>query len=201
MIAVDATPVSSRGYADWDALAVEIRGFDRLGAAVPVRGTLYASLWGQSRKLVASFYNRVVANDHQIRQIASWSQHIDGAGRNLTPASETISSTAVTVTHSCLESVSLVLPLPRPLPDHDLRLAPLGDLHVELVVPGTGTFDAIRADIPLQQTSVLRERLLVETRSRFLPHERTVDSRLPLGPTLETQTTLRPNHRVLAVQP
>jgi hypothetical protein len=70
-----------------------------------------------------------------------------------------------------------------------------------LIAPGIGTFEATRPDVPLQQVSALRDRHLVETRSRFSSGVKTSDSRMPAGLVFELHTTLRPNRRVFAVQP
>jgi hypothetical protein len=200
-IIVDAHPASTHGNVDWDALAVEIRGLDRSGAPVPIRGTATATLWGQTRELVATFGERVISQPDRVKRLATWTAAIDGADPCLHVPAGSARGEAAFVTHSSPAAVRLLLPLPRPLPDHDLRLAPLGDLHLQLAAPGIGTFEATSPDISLQQASALRDRLLVETRSRFSSHERTSDSRLPLGPVFESHTTLRPYRRVFAVQP
>ena len=200
-IVVHASPVSTHGNVDWDALAVQIRGLDLAGAPVPIRGTLSAVLWGQTQELVPTFGERVIAQPDRRKQLATWTASISGAESPRDyPAGPARAETAI-VTHGGPDGVRLLLPLPRPFPEHELRIAPLADLHVQLTVPGIGTLEAAHPDVPLQQASAFRDRLLVETRSRFLGGERTADSRIPVGPLLESHTSLRPQRRVFTVQP
>lgn len=69
-----------------------------------------------------------------------------------------------------------VLPLQRPLPDHDVGIGTFGEVTVELLMPGVGVFEASAPDIVLSQHSALRRERLDRDGSRFFPNESTTDS-------------------------
>src|SRR5262249_22633463 len=136
----------------------------------------------------------------RIKQLATWSRVLDGPARPDIDTSNSAAGHLLAAPDAPL-AIRMLLPLPRPLPDHDLRITPLGDLHVQLLAPGIGTFEATRPDVILARSSAFGNRLLLDTRSRFLSHEKTADSRLPVGPLFQVPTTLRPNPRVFTIQP
>lgn len=73
--------------------------------------------------------------------------------------------------------VQVFLPLSRPLPDSDPQRGPIGEVSVELLMPGVGVFSATSPGIVLVHQSPLRQELLNQTGSRFFPNEATTDSR------------------------
>ncbi len=158
-----ARPISSRGKVDWDALALEVVAFDEDGRIVPVDGTLQATLWGSRQRLVRrhtidpylSFLypsRRQTSVDilpGRITKIASWSKPVFS------------------------DTKELVLRFGRRQPDHDIRLAPYGDLHVKLIVPGEGVFETTQTNVALRKDSLLREQYFAQSGSRFFPSEGT----------------------------
>lgn len=81
----------------------------------------------------------------------------------------------------------LLLPLQRPLPDHDVATGTFGEVTVELLMPGVGVFEANAPEVALSHQSGLRRDMLDRDGSRFYPNESTTDS---------PQTT-RPRNRFL----
>ncbi len=182
-LSVDALPISAHGKVDWDALAVEITAFDRFGLPTAVRGTLRATLWGRKQRLIQSVGEHFFAEPGRIEKVATWTRMIENGSLHEHP-----------------QPNRLILPLPRPLPDHDLRRAAFGELHVQLAVPGEGVFETTERNVLLRHRSVLRDRNLVETGSRFFAEESTHGSRMPGGLTFRNFSS-GPNGRVLTVQP
>lgn len=68
-----------------------------------------------------------------------------------------------------------VLPLQRPLADHDIRIGTFGEVTVELLMPGVGVFAANAPDIALSHQNALRRERLDGNGSRFYPNELTTD--------------------------
>lgn len=181
---IRAVPISASGKVDWDALAVAVSAVDRHGNPTPVHGTLRVTLWGQKQRLVRSHGEQFFGQPGRVAKIASWTRRLDPSAL---PAGQRQST--------------LNLPLPRPLPDHDLSWAPFGELHVQLLAPGAGVFETTERNILLRHQSPLRDRQLIETGSRFFPNEATHDSRILGGLLFRDQSSLGPNGRVLSVQP
>jgi len=176
---VSARPVSTFGKIDWDSLRVGLRGIDVRGRPVPLFGTLKLTLWGQrrippesnivrypfvtdanygSRFLAApsnsyAYQHPAVMAPNSIVQLASWTQAITENDAGV-----------------------LLLPLQRPLADHDVRIGDLGELAVELLMPGVGVFEATVPDVVLSHQSELRRARLDRDGSRFFPNETTTDS-------------------------
>ncbi len=75
------------------------------------------------------------------------------------------------------DAVQLLLSLPRPLPDSDSQRFPLGEVTVELLMPGVGVFSATSPGVVLVHQSPLRQELLNQTGSRFFQNELTTDGR------------------------
>ena len=73
--------------------------------------------------------------------------------------------------------VQMLLSLPQPTPDSDAQRWPLGEVTVELLMPGVGVFSATSPGIVLVHQSPLRQELLQQSGSRFFPGEGTTDSR------------------------
>lgn len=176
---VKAEPISTTGKMDWDALRLTVRGVDLNGEAVPVFGTLKVNLWGQrhispesnfvrhpfvtdanegSRFLAApsnssAYQHPYVMNPNPLIELASWTQSIRDERAH-----------------------AMILPLPRPLPEHDARVGAFGEVSVELLMPGVGVFEASDPDVVLSHQTLLRRERLDRDGSRFFPNEITTDS-------------------------
>ena len=181
-ISVDAQPVSSRGKVDWDSLSVSIRGLDKRGRAVRPSGSARMTLWGQTERQVRTIGDEVVSFPDRIEKLESW----------------TVPITADSIVGS---SARVVVPFSRPSPDHSTRVFPLGELHVELTVPGSGVFETSRSGILLSHQSELRRRLTETTGARFFPGEGTSQSKAVERPLTVKQTELRPSRRILSIKP
>lgn len=178
-ISAVAAPISTRGNVDWDGLAVTLRGMDEFGRPAPLRGTFRLTLWGQSQQVVRPFGEHAVGVPDRVVRLATWTRALDG---NVPEATFTV-------------------PLPDPLPDHDATRAPYGQLHVDLSAPGRGMFTATDPLVPLAQIDPVRDRHFVETGSRFRPDERTAGRPNRTGPRFFSPNAIRPDGRVLSVQP
>ncbi len=75
------------------------------------------------------------------------------------------------------DAVQMLLSLPRPLPDSDSQRFPLGEVTVELLMPGVGVFSATSPGVVLVHQSPLRQELLNQSGSRFFQNELTTDGR------------------------
>ncbi len=75
------------------------------------------------------------------------------------------------------DTVQMILPLPRPLLDSDAQRWPIGEVSVELLMPGVGVFYAASPGVVLVHQSPLRQELLNQSGSRFFPNETTTESR------------------------
>lgn len=176
---VKAEPISTTGKIDWDSLRLTVRGADLNGEAVPLFGTLKVNLWGQrrvspesnfvrhpfvtdanygSRFLAApsnssAYQHPYVTNPNPLVELASWTQSIQDE-----------------------RDQRMILPLPRPLPEHDVRVGAFGEVSVELLMPGVGVFEASDPDVVLSHQTLLRRERLDRDGSRFFPNEITTDS-------------------------
>ena len=175
-IAVHATPVSSHGKTDWDALAVDVQAFDHIGRVVPVRGTALLTLWGLVRQPTRTrLFEPFVADPTRVRRLATWTRTISTFGADS----------------------RFMVPLPSPTPEHRPGVFPLGELHLRLLIPGSGTFETTQRDVLLSHRSTLRDRLREETGSRFFAVEGTSDRRRTSFRLLRDQTFWRPGNPIL----
>ena len=177
---VSAEPISTRGRMDWDSLRLQLRGVDIKGETVPLFGTLKVNLWGQRRVSPESNFVRqpfVTDANYGSRFLAGSSnssayQHPYVTAPN--PVVELASWTQA-INDEQQEDL-LVLPLPSPLPEHDVRVGSIGEVSVELLMPGVGVFAASAPDVVLSHQSALRRARLDRDGSRFFPNESTTDS-------------------------
>ncbi len=183
---LEAFPSASRGNADWDSVLVELQAVDSRGHAVPIIGTLTATLFGQEQELILAHGEQFFRQVGEVRQLATWTRHVTASSPG-GPGAEHL--------------VRLELPLPGPLPDHRLDVAPWGELTASVLVPGQGVFAASCAGVPLRQVSGPRDQNLVETGSRFFSREPTSDRRMPSGLRGQLRSNLRPDSRIFAVDP
>ena len=181
-VSVDARAVSSRGKVDWDSLSVSIAGFDQKGRPVRPSGSARITLWGQTERPVRTIGDEVVLFPDRIEKLESW----------------TVPITADAIVGS---SARVVVPFSQPSPDHSTKVFPLGELHVELTVPGSGVFEASRSGILLSHQSELRRRLTETTGARFFPGEGTSESKAVERPLTVRQTELWPGRRILSIKP
>ena len=184
---VQAWPVSIRGRSDWDALELELVGWDRSGQPVPLRGTLQATLWGMRQRIMPVNGNEILF-DTPVRpgpivsaafgpalRLGDWTRALEPAEHRSPPPSPSVSS-AVARTR---QTARVLLPLPRPLPDHNAQLAPFGSLHVRLMIPGAGQLEATDDEVLLKHASPMRMLQTATIGSAFLPTEGTSARRHP----------------------
>ncbi|MBW3538831.1 MAG: hypothetical protein KY476_01035 [Planctomycetes bacterium] len=179
-VSVAARPLRTGGGSDFDALEVLVTGRDQFGRPLPIAGTATVMLVGQRQELVRLIDSLAIADPGRLVRLASWTRTVDSR----LPDSE-----------------RLVLPLPRPLADHDPQLAPVGWLAVTLLVPGRGAFEADRTTVPLRHADAFRDAHTLERGTGFFAFERTHAGRRRGGLDLRVRSRLRPDSRVLAVQP
>lgn len=183
---MDAYPASSRGNADWDVLVIELQAVDAAGLPIAVSGTLTARLFGRQQRFVLARGDQFIRQLGEVEQLASWTRNV-GVTSPRVPGSESV--------------VRLELPLPRPLPEHELKVAPWGDVTANLTVPGQGIFSASRSDVALRHLSELRDENLIETGTRFFHRQPTSGGRRPTTFRPQLRSELRPHSRIFAVQP
>jgi hypothetical protein len=201
-VSVLAQPVSSHGNADWDALQVELSAVDDQGRPAAFRGTANATLWGQSQELMRTFSDRYYARPGRLAKIAVWTHKLDSKPIDAVNAAGNVRLTTLGGPHGLAAGpVRFLLPLPSPLPDHDLSRSPIGQLHVQLLVPGVGTFEASQPHVPLRQIDAVRDQRVTESGTSFSPRERTHDGLRRRGATVGRSPVLRPDGGVLTVQP
>ena len=186
-----ASPVAARGGNEIDSLEVVVRLVDGRGAALPFAGTLSMRLHGLEVRPVRGFGETVDLVPERERLLATRTAMIRGTARGTVNVAR--------------------LPLTDPLPAHDSSVAPAGDLHLELTVPGRGVFATTVPEIPLAGTSRLQQWRQLTSGSRFAADQRTSGSRLQAGSvyrgrfvrgsTLVPAGSLGPPGRVFTVQP
>lgn len=180
-IEISARPISARGKTDWDSLEVSLVAIDDSGHPTSIRGTVYLTLWGQRQELIHSLGNEFVARRGSIKKVASWTRFVNSLGD--------------------VRPTRLVVAFPQPIPDHDTRIAALGELHAKLVAGGDGVFETTQRDVVLRRVSGLRNQNLVETGSRFFPQEGTSGGRRNSGYYFHGTTSLRPRGGIFTIKP
>jgi len=188
---IGVEPISSQGRIDWDSLRIGVEALDAQGRLVPVSGTLQVTLWGRRQRLVRSVGEDFVAEPGDAEKLGEWTRVLDPRSIDLVAVNGATSSRA-----------EFVVSLPQPLAEHDLSLAPFGAVHVALLAPGQGVFEATRDGVPLRHLSPSRARNLIERGTPFFAGEGTSG-----GPTItgqlrfERPTSSGPDRRVLTVEP
>ncbi len=189
-VLVEVRPISSQGRSDWDSLLLDVQAVDSLGRVVPVSGTIQATLWGRKQRLVRTNGDNVMEELGDVTKLAEWT-------RNL----QTTTGTVRAKDGQATSAAQFVVPLSRPLPEHDLKLAAFGDLHMRLSVPGEGVFEATQSGVPLRKMSLVRGRNVIERGSVMLPGEFTTDSPSARGSLLFERPTSGPDRGVLSIEP
>lgn len=123
----------------------------------------------------------------------------DGYGQNLASFVGRRGRGRMTYEDNPHDVLQLLLPLPHPLPDQDPRRSPIGEVSVELMMPGVGVFSATSSDVVLTHQSVLRQYRFEREGTRFFPNERTTGNQSHFGSV--TNRSLWPERRTLNVLP
>lgn len=176
---VDASLISTTGKIDWDSLRLKLRGEDIHGKSVPLFGTLNVNLSGQRCVLPESNSVRhpfVTSANYGSRFLAAPSNSSAYQHPYVTTLNPTVEIARWTQAIDKDDCQTLVLRLPSPLPEHDIRVGAFGEVSVELLMPGTGVFEASTQSLLLSHQSVLRRERLNEDGSRFFSNESTSDS-------------------------
>ena len=123
----------------------------------------------------------------------------DGFGQNVASFVGRRGRGRMTYEDNPQDVLQLLLPLPHPLPDQDPRRSPIGDVSVELMMPGVGVFSATSSDVVLTHQSALRQYRLEREGTRFFPNERTTGNQNHFGSV--TNRSLWPERRTLNFLP
>ena len=142
-IEVDAIPVNLDRDVEPDGLEVFVAAFNEQGIPVPVRGNLYARLWGQRSEPHGSpiRFESLQRWSHPVRQ----QDFVEGVA-------------------------SYPLRFRTVRPEFDFELWPDALLNVRLGVPGQGNYEAT-SPVMLRYFNPLRDRLQVYEGSRFFRGE------------------------------
>lgn len=192
-IGIRAVPVNAQGKSDWDALDVELVAFDRDGRPVAIRGTVEWTLRGREQTVMRASNLRFVAMPGRVKTLATWTRAADAP---LTPPANFLLAP-----RQAVRSNRFRLAYPEPSPAHDLAIFPLGELSARVLVPGQGTFVARQSGIPLRQWGPVRDGLVGEFGTLFLPNEPTYGRRRSVPHLMGIQSSVRPNHGILSVEP
>lgn len=145
-ISLDAYPANWDADVDVDGLLVSVTALDDFGRAVPVDGTLEVELIGETLPP----YTRGEA----FPVLGRWS-------RQLT------SNDSAAVGGTYRER----LPFQAAHPDYQLYFPRYSLVHVRLVVPGQGTFEASLDGLSMRGFTPVRDRLQAASGARLLPNE------------------------------
>lgn len=176
---VQATPISTTGKIDWDSLRLTLRGDDVHGREVPLFGTLKVHLWGQRRVSPESqfvthpFVTEANQGSRFLAAPSNSSAYQHPYVNSPNPFVELASWTQVLRDD---QDRVMRLPLPSPLLEHDSQVGTIGEVTVQLLMPGVGIFEASDPDVILSNSSRLRRERLDRDGSRFFPNEITADS-------------------------
>lgn len=178
-----AWPESFHGKCDLDSLAVEVQLLGPDGRPLPFSGTLSLQLRGMVVRAVQGFGPVLLAEPVREQLLAS--------------------RTAAVTTAPGGSSGTVRLPL-NGLPEHNSSLAPVGNLQLQLVVPGRGVFSTVVRQVPLAGHSQLEDWRLLTGGQRFSSAQPVHSGFLQAGTAyrrLRKTTSLGPAGRVFAVQP
>ena len=193
-IAVQATPLNTRGQADWNALAIRVQGFDQVGNPARISGSLNITLYGQRQLLLHVWDQQFLAKQIETISLAHWTRNCA-----TTPLTQTPRVGNVFGAGQPTDQTWIVL-LPSPIPAQNPNVYALGEIQVSLASPGIGTFEASTPAVPLKQVSLTRDLSLANDGSRFFPNE-TTSSGVYRMKRLNYNAASRPSSRTLAIQP
>lgn len=193
-IAVRATPLNTHGKADWNALAVRLQGFDRLGKPARISGSVRITLYGQRQLLLRVWNQQFATMPIETLSLAQWTGNC-----STTPEAQ-IPRAGNSFGAGRPDDQTWIVKLPSPLPEHNPNVYALGEIQVSLVAPGVGTFEASAPAVPLKHVSLSRDTSLTNSGTRFFPSE-TTSAGISRMSRLNHNAPSRPNSRTLSVQP
>lgn len=193
-IAVQAMPMNSDGKADFNALAIRLKGFDSQGNPARLSGTVKIKLYGQRQLLLRVWDQQFAAKPIQTISLAEWT-----ALCSTTPQKQTA---RVSNRFGAGEpgAQTWIVKLPPRIPEHNPNIYALGEIQVTLVAPGKGTFQASTNAVPLKHVSLNRDLSLANYGTRFFPSETTSEGISRIS-RLNLNAPSRPSSRPLSVQP
>lgn len=182
-LVVWARPFNRSGLADWDSLEVFVQGRTASGQSCPVRGSLRCSLWGRRQAVVSAYGDIWFEDQREIALMGQWSQFIEPFEADQSGVQR------------------IVLPLDPRVPDHNLTWSAYGLLAAEIDIPGQGRLATSTEPIQLRQLGPIRGRSIQEFGASFLPSQSTSGSVRAIGAWPQSLSGLRPDRRLLSVQP
>ena len=150
-VSFDAYLANWDGDVEADGLIVQAIPLDAGGHTVPVKGHLVVELFAARR---IAFQDGPQLQGRRIEQIGRWTKQV-----------------APPLVHP--EGAWFKLPFQAEHPEFNTRIATSGLVHVKLVVPGDGVFEASLDGIRIRPYAPLRDNLQQVEGRRFLPNERT----------------------------
>ena len=150
-VAADAYLANWNASVEPDGIAVVIRPLDRWNYVTPVNGSVEVELWAPEAR---AFHAAPQGRGLTLERIGQWTVQISEA--DFSPS-----------------GVQIELPFQALHPAFDTKILPHGIVHVRLVAPGHGTFDASVEFVRIRTWSPLRDKLWRDTGEWFLPGERT----------------------------
>tara|TARA_R110002095_G_scaffold178664_2_gene155933 strand:+ start:174 stop:875 length:702 start_codon:yes stop_codon:yes gene_type:complete len=193
-IAVQATPLNTQGNADWNALAVRLQGFDRLGNPARITGSVRITLYGKRQLLLRVWDQEFATKPIKTISLAQWTGNCSANPEVQTPR------VGNSFGAGQADDQTWIVKLPSPLPEHNPNIDALGEIQVTLAAPGKGTFQASAPAVPLKHVSLARDLSLAHSGSRFLPSE-TTSAGISRISRLNHNAPSRPYSRPLSVQP
>lgn len=193
-ISVQATPLNTRGKADWNALAVRVQGFDRLGNPARISGNVRIKLYGQRQMLLRVWDQQFLAKPIETISLAEWTRNCSTRPLTQTPRAGNPFGVGQA------SDQTWIVQLPPPIPEHNPNVYALGEVQVSLASPGNGTFEASTPAVLLKHVSIARDLSLANSGSRFFPSE-TTSSGISRTSRLNYNAPSSPNSRTLSVQP
>lgn len=193
-IAVQATPLNTRGKADWNALAIRVQGFDHLGNPARISGNVRITLYGQRQLLLRVWDQQFLAKPIKTISLAEWTRNCSTTPLTQTPRAGNPFGAGQA------SDQTWIVPLPPPIPEQNPNVYAFGEVQVSLASPGNGTFEASTPAVPLKHVSLTRDLSLANSGSRFFPSE-TTSSGIFRSTRLNYNAPSRPNSRTLSVQP
>ncbi|WP_339727491.1 hypothetical protein [uncultured Gimesia sp.] len=193
-IAVQATPLNTQGKADWNALAIRVQGFDRMGNPARISGNIRITLYGQRQLLLRVWDQQFLAKPIETISLAQWTRNCATTPRTQIPRAGNSFGAGQA------SDQTWIVKLPPPIPEHNLNVYALGEVQVALASPGNGTFEASTPAVPLKHVSLPRDLSLANSGSRFFPSE-TTSAGVFRAKRLNYNAPSRPSSRTLSVQP
>ncbi len=166
-VSVQATPLNTQGKADWNALAVRLRGFDLQGRPAPLSGNARIVLYGQRQLLLRVWDQQFAAKPVETISLAHWTCNCSTSPGTQVPRLGNRFGSGQ------LSDQTWIVKLPSPLPEHNLGIYAFGSIQVTLASAGNGVFEASSAGVPLRHVSLSRDISLANTGTRFFPTETT----------------------------